>query len=425
MKAKFKLRKGAKTNTILLDFRYGRSIRYRCSTQININKGQEKFWDSKKEKIKIPSSIINDKEINKKLYEIELEIEKEVLLLEEHNRLTSNSCAKVIKRILGFEEENYSRPKYSKNVLEYIEWYKEYYKTNNSPVTKRPLKAGTLKTYKNVSVYLNRYFDSRNIKNFLFDDMGREFYNDFIQFGVENNYSRNYVGIIIQRLKTVISSAYDNDVHKNVEFKKRYFSKIKEEVNHPYLTEEELDLISEVKLKNDIEKDARDAFLIACNTGMRVSDLNAFLKNPKLVEDGGKKYIQIIQQKTDSEVYITVNQKVLDIIEKRNGEFPPNVRPNIISENIKIICKKAGITSEHVLELTLGGKKTKITKPKYMFISTHTGRRSFCTNAYNAGIPPHQIMTISGHKSEKVFFNYIKASVKRKAVQIAGHPFFN
>jgi len=60
-----------------------------------------------------------------------------------------------------------------------------------------------------------------------------------------------------------------------------------------------------------------------------------------------------------------------------------------------------------------------------MFISTHTGRRSFCTNTYNAGIPPHQIMTIYGHKSEKVFFNYIKASVKRKAVQIAGHPFFN
>lgn len=31
----------------------------------------------------------------------------------------------------------------------------------------------------------------------------------------------------------------------------------------------------------------------------------------------------------------------------------------------------------------------------------------------------------SGHKSEKVFYNYIKASVKRKALQVAEHPFFN
>lgn len=91
---------------------------------------------------------------------------------------------------------------------------------------------------------------------------------------------------------------------------------------------------------------------------------------------------------------------------------------------IKSIAKRAKINEDYILEKTLGCEKVCITKPKYKFISSHTARRSFCTNAFNAGVPPHLIMVISGHKSEKVFYNYIKANTKRKAMQIAEHSYF-
>ena len=37
----------------------------------------------------------------------------------------------------------------------------------------------------------------------------------------------------------------------------------------------------------------------------------------------------------------------------------------------------------------------------------------------------HEIMIISGHKSERVFYTYIKADVLTKAKQASKHPFFD
>ena len=47
-------------------------------------------------------------------------------------------------------------------------------------------------------------------------------------------------------------------------------------------------------------------------------------------------------------------------------------------------------------------------EPKYKFITNHTARRSFCTNMFLRNIPPISIMSISGHKTEKIFLKYIK-----------------
>jgi hypothetical protein len=46
---------------------------------------------------------------------------------------------------------------------------------------------------------------------------------------------------------------------------------------------------------------------------------------------------------------------------------------------------------------------------KWEMVMTHTARRSFCTNMYLKGIPVPTIMAISGHKTEKNFYKYIKA----------------
>jgi integrase len=56
----------------------------------------------------------------------------------------------------------------------------------------------------------------------------------------------------------------------------------------------------------------------------------------------------------------------------------------------------------------INGSATLVKIPKYQLISTHTARRSFATNQYKAGVPSITIMAITGHKTEKVFLNYIK-----------------
>lgn len=49
-------------------------------------------------------------------------------------------------------------------------------------------------------------------------------------------------------------------------------------------------------------------------------------------------------------------------------------------------------------------------KPKSEWITSHTCRRSFCTNEFLAGTPVELIMKISGHKSLRDFYRYIRIS---------------
>ena len=48
-------------------------------------------------------------------------------------------------------------------------------------------------------------------------------------------------------------------------------------------------------------------------------------------------------------------------------------------------------------------------------ISTHTCRRSFCTNMFLRGVPIITIMAISGHKTQENFMKYIKADNQKHA----------
>jgi len=54
-------------------------------------------------------------------------------------------------------------------------------------------------------------------------------------------------------------------------------------------------------------------------------------------------------------------------------------------------------------------------KPKCEWITSHTCRRSFCTNEFLAGTPVELIMKISGHKSTKDFYGYIRITPEQAA----------
>jgi len=51
-------------------------------------------------------------------------------------------------------------------------------------------------------------------------------------------------------------------------------------------------------------------------------------------------------------------------------------------------------------------------------LTSHTCRRSFCTNEFLAGTPVELIMKISGHKSLKDFYRYIGVTPDQAAYQI-------
>lgn len=68
---------------------------------------------------------------------------------------------------------------------------------------------------------------------------------------------------------------------------------------------------------------------------------------------------------------------------------------------------------------TIGGQLTTETFEKWQLVSSHTGRRSFCTNVYKQGLPTFMIMSVSGHKTEKAFLKYIKIKQDEHAALMA------
>ena len=61
------------------------------------------------------------------------------------------------------------------------------------------------------------------------------------------------------------------------------------------------------------------------------------------------------------------------------------------------------------------GERKEFVYRKYELATSHTGRRSFCTNMYEKGLDTTMIMSVSGHKSLDVFLHYIKTTREKHA----------
>lgn len=432
MKTKFYLRKGTQKQSINFEFRNGVKTKFRASTGFVLR--NEKEWDSAKQRIKIPSSTPNASLINAKLSELNSQIDK--LFYEFGNgavTLDNISCA--FDTVFGTSKatsnskntyflEDSMVSETNNDFIAYYNWVLDFYSKNSSPFGKKILTSGTIKTMKNSLSLLNRYVEYKKLKTLYFDDIKRSFYYDFLSYLNGKNYSLNYIGTIIQKIKTVMSYAYEDNRHSNLEYKKKYFAKLSEEINHPFLHKDELEVIDKLEIKIPELEITRDIFLIACNTGLRISDLLYFLKNPKILQNKNFQFIEVEQMKTGNIVIIPINIIIRKITEKYNGFFPPYQSSHIVNENLKSICKMAKIDDLHEFKRTEGGVKKTHSIPKYKLISSHTGRRSFCTNTYIDGMSAQDIMAISGHCSEKQLKTYIKVDKLDNATRIADNPFF-
>ena len=285
----------------------------------------------------------------------------------------------------------------------------------------KSLKAkGTIKAYNTTLKRLKEYCNHIK-KNISFEDIDLEFYNSFVSFITEKDYSQNTIGKHIKILKTFLNEATDRGINKTIEFKKRKFKRPVEEPDKIYLSVEELERIYNLDLRNDKQLEGiRDLFIIACFTGLRFSDFSEL--KPENIIDGNK--IRIRTNKTNELVIIPLHKFVREIIAKYNNYIPQALSNPKMNLNLKHLGVLAKITEPVETSITKGGKLVKKTVNKYKLIGTHTARRSFATNLYLAGIPSITIMKITGHQTEKSFLRYIRISQEENANKLLDHPFF-
>ena len=394
-------------------------------------------WDTKRQTIK-PQVVIDENkrlEINKAVSDRKGVIEKAYSQAISKEGLTSEWLESEIDKILhpskyGLDEQN------TFSVFEYIERFIELAPNRKSASTGRLLTHNNIQQYKATQKHLLAFAKEEKVNDFDFEDLDREFYDRFLEYlqseieetdskgnvilDSEGNprilkasFTANSVGKHIRILKLILNEATREGVNTSTNY--NTFRVISEETDSIYLDERELQLLKDLDLSRMSYLDkVRDWFLLLAWTGSRFSDLEKVTKSN--IKDN---FITFRQQKTNTKVTIPLHPIVIEIFEKYDFNLPEPISNQKFNEYIKEVGSKAGITSNESISKTIGGKLQTETIPKYKLISSHTGRRSFCTNMYKRGLPTLSIMSISGHKTEKSFLKYIKVKQEEHAEMMA------
>lgn len=270
-------------------------------------------------------------------------------------------------------------------------------------------------TYLTAVARLEDYNRSRKVPITSFNDFDRRFFADFTNYlynyrfgkNLEKNYTQNTVVNTLKVLKNLLHRAYDNEVTSNDYFKKVQTS-LPADVSEPvYLREDEIKKLAAVETLTTSEQDVRDAFVIACYTALRFSDLRRL--NEAEIGNG---VISLYQTKTKEKVAIPILKEIAPLIEYYHRKGFPIINKVKANRIIKQLAERCHLNEMVSYREFRGGTATLHTAPKYSLISFHTARRSCVTNLYKRGYPVNYIMTLSGHRSIQAFQRYMRASSK-------------
>lgn len=296
----------------------------------------------------------------------------------------------------------------------------------------------TCKVWSNFLGILKRFIQ---ISPFTWKDINKALADRFVSFMEKNGYMVTSINKYIICFKAMIQNAMDQELHNNL-IALRAFSKKKiqetDKAKEIYLTKTELQALYEMPLEGLKDK-VRDVFLVGCYTCQRFSDYARLSQENFTKTAKGTKVVRIVQEKTGNDVVIPIlNDNLLHIAEKYGYDIP-KVNDVILNRYIKQILKELSSTvpslarKERTLLTMKEREKEKqglvsferdnkgyVIKPRYELVSSHTARRSGITNLYLSGnFDTYQMMSISGHRDEKTFYEYIKLSSDEVADSIA------
>jgi integrase len=170
----------------------------------------------------------------------------------------------------------------------------------------------------------------------------------------------------------------------------------------------EVETLIKLNLENDkrLER-VRDLFYLEIMTGQRFSDIPKLLDKNNITE----KSVSIYQEKTNEKVNIPLHPKLKTHLEYIFDKYPeglPVITNQKFNEYLKEICGLAKFNQKHSW-ITISGKtKTTHSDFRYNLISSHTGRRTFCTLALKNKIDSEEIMKVTGHRKYDQFREYVK-----------------
>ena len=124
--------------------------------------------------------------------------------------------------------------------------------------------------------------------------------------------------------------------------------------------------------------------------------------------DLNNKVIKIITLKTNKEIVIPISDKLMEVLKIfKVSSFVKDKNAFQYNSKLKRFLRDAGIIQPIVITRFRNSIQEEIKLPKYSFMSSHTARRTFITKLVQDGVPPSEIMKITGHTSRSSFDKYI------------------
>lgn len=433
MKTKFFLRNSKESNnTIYVRVRIGRAIDLTMATKETVDLSD---WDANNEflleqfyEYKNGKGILKrDAETKQRIYE-----NKQVnYRLIELRKLIENSYKSNNQKINSDWLKNLIYPTVETSTLENMEFtsYCDIFLQSKGT----SISNGYKTKVNSIKAIVERYIKYRKLKRILLTDINNDFKNDFENYCINvEEYSVNYFERNFKFIKTIAYYAHSNGypIYQGL-------NRIKcktEKTMFIFLTPDELERIENTKFQEEHLETAKDWLLISCYSGQRVSDFMRFdvsmiCKRKVNVEE--RFFIDFIQKKTAKQILLPLNEKIINILTKRNWKFPRKMPEQNYNEHIKKVCELVGIDepTEGTLSAINESKYIKDRKknnrrkihgyfPKHMLVSSHIGRRSFASNHFGK-IPTPLLMTATGHSTPNMLMKYIGKIDEQQSLSLA------
>lgn len=348
-------------------------------------------WDPRRERARIPDEPEREQATNDMLTKIRSKLTEIIL---KTGRIPTATECKILQLSI---QSTVELPDIIQAMNEYGEKLRKEGKAERSA-----------QTYQTLATNLVRYHKAKNRKEKQIEDIQPEYIQSFSAYLIGQGYADSHTHKMIKVLHTVLKwKGAKINLAQARPPKLRYPDAI-------YLNQEEINQIRTVELSQFLSH-IRNIFLIAYYTGQRYSDIEQIIGQTGNI-------ITVTQQKTGAKVSIPRKPELDEILKRINSnEVPTN---QYINRAIKEIGQIAGICENVQIATYRGGQKEIVTGPKYEFITSHTARRSFATNAILAGISAEIVMKFTGHKSYNEFQKYLRASSLDIAESYLNHPFF-
>ncbi len=348
------------------------------------------LWNKKAKSLQ---AKCKDRRVWDRLHQIHLRAESE--------QVNARTEADVL-RIMEFAITGKMIESYTPRPLSFWEYFDEWANRESTQIRQKRL------CYNNVARFMGTDFD--------WSDVDSAFHFRLVQKMRDAGFGINYQWKTVSQLKTVMNEGRKLKYHTNLEFQD--FKTRREDPDTVYLTKDEVERLWNYEPKGELERKARDLFLLGVYSCARFSDYSRLSSD--MVRDG---VIRFTQVKTSSSVMVPASPRLLSILE-RNGGRAPHLAQQHLNEWIKKVCKAVEI--DDAIEVTSYDglrHKTEI-KRKYELVSSHTARRTGVTLLYMTGIPLQQVMLISGHKDEDSIRHYLRLTKEENVALLKDNPFF-